>query len=267
MKDKEKNCFFCNKNKKGDTNNTIHTKLEHIKLPRLVKEDLAKVHNEINQYINQRFLVTTTAITITSVILGWSTTKSSRLDPDHINMVFLSGCLSIIVLFIFYKTTEVINNNIIKAASYLYVTKSSKWEKIQQLLHEENLSKSYHGTIGFILIIFFSFGLLSFLIPFLIGMFSSPIFAKTQGLSEWYKYFIEFVSNFFCLKRSFMEYIISILYFLYFLYFLYKYYFHFENENNNRSEAIDLWRSLSDKMKNKMKETDDKSPTSTSAID
>ena len=46
-------------------------------LPKLDDEDLAKLHSEVNQYINHRFVIATTAITIAGVVLGWIVTGRS----------------------------------------------------------------------------------------------------------------------------------------------------------------------------------------------
>jgi plastocyanin domain-containing protein len=47
------------------------TEASKANIPKPCDNDITKLHSEINQYINQRLVVTTNAITLFGVVIGW----------------------------------------------------------------------------------------------------------------------------------------------------------------------------------------------------
>ncbi len=168
---KPKNISNSNKPKNISNSNDKDQYIRY--LPKLTGEDLAKVHNEINQNINQRFLVCMGAITLVGTVLGWGTTKINELTKSslQLSMIFLVGFLSITILIVFYKANRIINNNINMLASYLWMTKSSDWERVHFCIYELKLTKDYFKQTEFIHGIFYYFGLIAFFVPFLVTLF------------------------------------------------------------------------------------------------
>ncbi len=139
------------------------------------KEDLSKLHNEINQYLNQRFTVTMTAITISGVALGWIIQQAnSKLenpativevvasDPDPI--CFLSLVL-IVILIVLFLVTWVIQRSIITISLYLQVTRASTWERDNAKLSQAGLQTGWSGQDEVVLLIFAFLGLLAVSTP------------------------------------------------------------------------------------------------------
>ena len=60
-------------------------------------EDVIKINSEINQIVNQRFVITTTAITVFGVMIAWMFPKSAPNPGDSIGSgtFLLSGLLSV----------------------------------------------------------------------------------------------------------------------------------------------------------------------------
>ena len=88
------------------------------KLNKPTDSDVSKLNSEINQYINQRLIVTTTAITIFGVSIGWIVYGSST--PTRIEVkpiTFLIPIILIILLFTMFLYCQVILGNIRANAS------------------------------------------------------------------------------------------------------------------------------------------------------
>jgi hypothetical protein len=94
--------------------------------------DAAKLHQEINQYINQKLTVINIAITTSSVVLGWVVAGLSEIKgcpSPNVNPVslllptLLLGVLAIILWYI-----EAINKQMHILSIYLIVRQLSAWE-------------------------------------------------------------------------------------------------------------------------------------------
>lgn len=91
--------------------------------------DVSKLNSEINQYINQRLIVTTTAITIFGVSIGWIVYGSSTPTGIEVKPItLLIPIILMILLFTMFLYCQVILGNIRIISVYLRATKKSNWE-------------------------------------------------------------------------------------------------------------------------------------------
>lgn len=137
------------------------------KLPDLKPEDILKLHNEVNQYINHRFFITTTAITITGVVLGWIAAK----DPSSLGdlKAFFIVLSLLIILGALYATSQIINRSISVLTSYLCVRRLSRWEMLYKQLRDEGKLK-WAGQDESLRIVFGILGLLAGFMPFILWL-------------------------------------------------------------------------------------------------
>jgi hypothetical protein len=99
-------------------------------LPAPNDKDQAKLHAEVNQYINQRFIIATTAITVSGVVLGWivAGTSVGTGTTQVRESVFFLALLLLLILAVLFVVAQIINASAWVITSYLRVTKVSVWE-------------------------------------------------------------------------------------------------------------------------------------------
>ncbi len=93
-------------------------------------EDKIKIHSEINQLVNQRFIVTTFAITIFGIIIAWIIPKLPPESGSNVDAVFYI-CLIVLLLLLLglYLFSHFYLRGMLRIYStYLIETKSSSWE-------------------------------------------------------------------------------------------------------------------------------------------
>lgn len=96
-------------------------------------QDTAKLHSEINQYINQKLVIINIAVTVFGVIMGWfvagiSPAKAggARIVVYPVSLLLPTMLLAILVIMLWY--IEAINKQMHILSTYLTVTRSSIWE-------------------------------------------------------------------------------------------------------------------------------------------
>lgn len=93
-------------------------------------EDLRKIHAEVNQLVNQRFLLTTLAITVFGVVVAWFIPKSPMHPGDRVGGLTLGGSVLLLaLLFLLYFHSHLLRGMLRVFTSYLVETKSSGWEQ------------------------------------------------------------------------------------------------------------------------------------------
>ena len=99
-------------------------------LPAPNDKDQAKLHAEVNQYINQRFIIATTAITVSGVVLGWIVAGTSvGTETTQVReSVFFLALLLLLILAVLFVVAQIINASAWVITSYLRATKVSVWE-------------------------------------------------------------------------------------------------------------------------------------------
>jgi hypothetical protein len=113
---------------------------ERMALLKPTPEDKNKLHNEINQYINQRFLVGMTSVTITAVVYGYIITLVGG-KPVEPSAFWIAIILNIIV-FALFIISQMIQGQIAIIAGYLLVTEASNWEKDWRKYYESTKPSS-----------------------------------------------------------------------------------------------------------------------------
>jgi hypothetical protein len=142
----------------------------------ILAQGAAKLHSEVNQYINHLFVITMTAITVFGLIGGWIISGLPISTPTAANpqvsvMTFLISTLLVLVLLVLFYASQVTANNVLVLATYLRVTRISRWEQ-----HMDNFRSA--GRPWFTdqkesrFLLFGVLGAVSFGLPFLLmGLF------------------------------------------------------------------------------------------------
>ncbi|MBJ7899229.1 MAG: hypothetical protein GC158_04720 [Cyanobacteria bacterium RI_101] len=114
-----------------------HQTSNHINLQEPTPADVSKLHSEINQYINQRLTVITTAITVFGIFTGWIVTRN-----DNQGQLFQIATALIILLTLLFLYYQVIVWHTRTLASYLRVTGQSPWE-VAHRKHKNKYNKEH----------------------------------------------------------------------------------------------------------------------------
>jgi hypothetical protein len=146
--------------------------------------DLEKLHAEVNQYINQRFLLQTLAISISGIVVGSSIPLAKDgLVSDHFSATIAAIMLITIVLLVFlgvlYFAAQIIATSVRVITSYLRVTRASPWEEAYEAFNKQCDSNcnskdakkwriKWHGQLHMEGLIFSVLGTLSAAMPFVI---------------------------------------------------------------------------------------------------
>lgn len=130
------------------------------------KEDQHKIHAEVNQIVNQRFFITTLAITIFAGMVAWLIPKQAPCPETAIGtFTFIASILITIVLFALFLLTHHLTRMLRLFTTYLDVTDTSQWEK--DWVNYRNRFR-YFGYTKAQTIIFILLGIMSTGFPFLL---------------------------------------------------------------------------------------------------
>jgi hypothetical protein len=134
--------------------------------------DIQKIHTEINQIVNQRYLITALAVTIFGVIGAWLFPQQfSVIDQNSISISFFGLIVLVLILIILFSVNINLKQMLRCLTAYLIKSDNSIWEKHWQIYRRE---KKYTYTKGIALI--FSFlGIITLLYPFFIGFYNGSI--------------------------------------------------------------------------------------------
>lgn len=93
-------------------------------------EDVRKLHGEINQLVNQRYLVTSLAITVFGVITAWLIPRETPRAGEPLgSFAFAGSTLLLALLFLLCAFSHQLEGMLRAYTSYLHVTGKSGWEK------------------------------------------------------------------------------------------------------------------------------------------
>ena len=132
------------------------------------QEDLRKVHNEVNQIMHQRFLVTTAAITVFGIMIAWSFPRTAEaVDEQRI----LSTCAVSVSLNLVLAALSWLNISLRRYSrvltTYLVVANMSgweaDWEKHRRFLKFRHTDYNKPQSLVFLLL-----GVLATLYPFFV---------------------------------------------------------------------------------------------------
>src|SRR5260370_16579255 len=92
------------------------------------QEDERKLHAEVNQIVNQRFLLTTLALTLFGVLTAWMVPKDNVHSTDIGTFPFAISTVLSILLFSIYLWGHLLKNTMGVFKSYLAEFEKSNWE-------------------------------------------------------------------------------------------------------------------------------------------
>jgi len=128
-------------------------------------EDKRKLHNEINQIVNQRFLLSTLAVTIFAVIVAWIMREPSTTSCELGWFRYFASIVLLIVLFGLFCLMHRLRAMLRIISSYLIETKSSGWEIDWKKYRE----KPYNSYTKAQTLLFLVLGILAISVPFTIA--------------------------------------------------------------------------------------------------
>jgi hypothetical protein len=158
-------------------------------LEKTTKEDISKINSEICQIINQRYLLTTFAITTFGIIIAWLIPKTSEGAGANPPIFYYAGSILLIfILSALYVFNYCLKGMVRIFSTYLQVTGSSGWEQNWQTYRDKNTKgiinhkyltlkySKYWGYTKAQTVIFLVLGFLAFIFPISIIYFSGPNF-------------------------------------------------------------------------------------------
>ena len=149
-------------------------------------EDVIKINSEITQIVNQRFLITTTAITVFGVMIAWMFPKSAPNPGDSVGSgTFLLSGLLLVVLFMLYLSSHFLKRTLRFFTTYLIVTDSSNWEVAWRSFREKgHFAYTKDQTVLFLIL-----NLIASAFPFIFAAVSSlkikPVWAAIGCIFIW----------------------------------------------------------------------------------
>ncbi len=109
-------------------------------------EDVRKLHAEVNQIMNQRFLITTSALTFSGVFYSFMTPKDLTQHSEKLGLMLLWAVLFLHVvqgaLLAWHMSLGYLQKTI---SNYLIATSASEWE--QDWMRYPDKERFYIGTI------------------------------------------------------------------------------------------------------------------------
>jgi len=169
------------------------------------KEDIVKLHAEINQLINQRFTLNTLALTMFGVMSALIMPKSIG-SIEAMRASFVSATMLVIFLGLLYFLSSLIYNMFRTFTVYLRMTKASNWEKDWHKYRKHNKRAAGYSTAY--KVYFSALGLLSGLIPFYQYIkydLTWPTFEGYSFITVLFLYFMIVISPIFTLRERDME--------------------------------------------------------------
>jgi Na+/melibiose symporter-like transporter len=128
-------------------------------------EDLRKIHAEVNQLVNQRFVLTTVAITVFGFVMAWMLSRISGDSGAVGAFVFVLSAVLSGLLFALFVLSHLYKGMIRVYSTYLKVTGASQWEEDWSRYRQS----SYLGYTKPQTIVFLVLNGLTVGFPFLIG--------------------------------------------------------------------------------------------------
>ena len=134
-------------------------------LAKPTEQDERKLHAEVNQIVNQRFLLTTLAVTVFGVITAWLIPREAPSTPEPLGAFrFAAAVLLETMLFLLFLLGHMLSGMLRTIASYMEVTKASEWEQAWRTFRQ----RRYLGYTKPQAIVFLALGVLGAGTPFAI---------------------------------------------------------------------------------------------------
>jgi hypothetical protein len=143
------------------------------------EEDIRKINNEINQIVNQRYLITTAAITIFGLFASMLIPKDRPIPNTDIGGLVLFGTILLLtLLLVLFLYSHFLRGILRTMTCYLIETNSSNWE----IDWKKYRKKRYFGYSSAQTIIFIMLGIISFLYPIGLSIVFKQNLAPRIGL-------------------------------------------------------------------------------------
>ena len=145
------------------------------------QEDLRKIHAEVNQLVNQRFLLTTAGISVFGVVLAWGIPRTAPVARTPIGGFPIAvAALLLLLLFLLYLFSHHLRGMLRVYSTYLIVTQKSGWESDWEAYRAQNLR--YWAYTKPQSIVFMVLGFFAALFPVLLAVFFSLRWEPALGL-------------------------------------------------------------------------------------
>jgi hypothetical protein len=132
-------------------------------------EDLRKLHQEVNQIVQQRFFLTTVAIGVFGAIMAWAFPRVSVPSGSTVPVLTYLVCISLLVVLATLFSLHLCLKLYLRVlTAYLVETSGSVWE-----VHWAAWRKRRNKYVGYTkpqTFVFLGLGLLTVLYPFFIGV-------------------------------------------------------------------------------------------------
>jgi len=125
-----------------------------VPLSKPTPEDIKKIHAEVNQIVNQRFLLITIAITVFGVVTAWIVPRTPPAPGSDVGgFVFVITMVLSTLLFSLFLLGHLLKGMLRVFTTYLAVTDSSNWEKDwKQFRQSPYLAYTKPQTIVFLIL-------------------------------------------------------------------------------------------------------------------
>jgi hypothetical protein len=151
-------------------------------------EDERKLHAEINQIGNQRFILTTLALTLFGILIAWMVPKDTPSPGADVGTFpFIVSAVLSILLFGIYLWSHLLKNTMRVFTYYLVETKKSGWEQDWiEFRRDPHFAHTKPQTLIFLLLNAIGVGfpfLLSWIYSLKISSIAGPITAVGVGVA------------------------------------------------------------------------------------
>ncbi|MGD0339992.1 MAG: hypothetical protein ABSB78_14520 [Bacteroidota bacterium] len=145
-------------------------------------EDKRKIHAEITQISNQRFLMMTVAITIFGITITLLLPKTTPVQGTPVGpLIFFVSTTLVILLFVLYVVSHLLKCSQRVYTTYLIVTKASNFETDWKRYREER-KKSYFMYTKPQTIVFIFLNIFTTIFPVVLAMSYSLAIEPVLGL-------------------------------------------------------------------------------------
>jgi hypothetical protein len=144
-------------------------------------EDLRKINLEVNQIVNQRFILTTLAISIFGVVLSIFIPREAPTGSDVGAFTYVGSIILLSVLLALFIYSYLLKRTLRVMTTYLIVTDRSSWEKDWQRFR--NGGKKYPGYTRPHSFVFLFLGIVSAIYPYIISLSYGLTLRPFEGLA------------------------------------------------------------------------------------
>ena len=142
-------------------------------------KDVEKIHSEVNQLVNQRFILCTLAITIFCVFVAWLIPRNVPKAQSTVGgFVYIVSILLSLMIFTIGLLHNLLKGMMRVFTSYLVVTEKSAWE----IDWERYRKDPYFGYSKAQTIVFLVLNIFAVLFPFIFAIVYSQSLEPTEGL-------------------------------------------------------------------------------------